>query len=71
MNDTPLPIIATLPDECCMMCKFYYFEGKACRRNPPAVIVTERKKSGDYHFASKFPPMTPNGWCGEFKGSPK
>lgn len=33
-----------------------------CKRNPPAVVVTEDFKPTTYH-----PDVAPSGWCGEWK----
>lgn len=63
------PVVTTiqLASKCCMVCEFYYLEGGMCRRNPPQVLVTRTEKGAAKEWTSVFPPMKPNGVCGEFK----
>ncbi len=58
-----------LPAECCALCKYYMIGGSLCRRYPPQIIITGKGKKGGVDYESRFPPLMPVGWCGEFKGA--
>lgn len=61
-------VTVQLPPECCMTCKFYALEAGVCRIRSPAVLLISpaRGKEGA-QWVSAFPPMRPNGWCGEWR----
>lgn len=47
-------------ERCCGNCRFYYPEGRECRRNPPQVWADEE----DVGYC--FPRVSKEEWCGEF-----
>jgi hypothetical protein len=57
--------------EGCGNCRFYMSAAKVCRRNPPTPLMVGVKRgisqiTGDEPLVQAyFPPMMPNGWCGE------
>lgn len=55
-----------LPAECCFACKFYLMSDGVCRRYPPQNVGGIDKKSQAI-WATGFPRLQPNGWCGEFR----
>lgn len=50
-------------DRCCENCRFYYEEGRQCRRYPPTVYGCDEDNGTAYGF----PYMRIDEWCGEFK----
>lgn len=52
-------------DECCGNCRFFFEDGKQCRRFPPQV-GTETSEHSCGVFAT-FPIVYKQEWCGEFK----
>jgi len=53
----------------CKFCEFYDIDvnGGHCRRNPPQVAIVPLGKGGHGgKWASQFPLVSANAWCGEF-----
>lgn len=51
-------------ERCCGNCRFFYEDGKQCRRFPPQILTDS---DSDYTGASysAFPYMNKEEWCGE------
>lgn len=70
MNDdsTVRAVAVSVPSKCCMTCDHYLLTSGICRRFPPQVIVKKRDGEGNVDYLSVFPPMRPEGVCGEWRG---
>jgi hypothetical protein len=59
--------------ESCGNCRFYMSHVKVCRRGPPTPIMVGVKHGmgigNEPVIQSYFPPMAPNGWCGDHRSS--
>lgn len=86
IDPAPAPEIAALPTECCATCRFYLMVNTLCRRYPPVVLVSRTRQplkptklddgaevrvTSLSDWQSVFPPIAPNGWCGEFQAAAK
>lgn len=53
-------------ERCCGNCRFYFEDGRECRRYPPTVW-SEGQSETSCSYCCSFPSMRKEEWCGEFQ----